>query len=169
MLATFTRYPPLCPYPIKGVDREPFERRDDKQTSRAAQGDTGCLRASDCYGLPGRLLQDLRGEPARAALARSRTTHPDRHRLQKVLTHVDADTKPCQHCDNITRGASREPSSNPMQCGAGVKATILNLAIASVAPSTSKTSRRTRINYPGPRYGPEGLARCMLPRKLPCA
>jgi len=82
--------------------------------------------------LPGPLLRDLRGGPAQGAPPRSRTAHPDRHRLWGVLTHVDAEIKSCPHCEGETRGAFPEAFSGPVQYGAGIKAYVLNLVIAQM-------------------------------------
>jgi transposase len=52
--------------------------------------------------------------------------------FEKVLTHVDAEIKPCPHCGAQARGSFPEAFSGPLQYGAGIKAYVLNLLLAQM-------------------------------------
>jgi transposase len=52
--------------------------------------------------------------------------------FEKVVTHVDAEIKPCPHCGAQARGAFPEAFSGPLQYGAGIKAYVLNLLLAQM-------------------------------------
>lgn len=52
--------------------------------------------------------------------------------FEKVLTHVDAEIKPCPQCGAQTRGAFPDTFCGPLQYGAGIKAYVLNLLLAQM-------------------------------------
>jgi transposase len=52
--------------------------------------------------------------------------------FEKVLTHVDAEIKPCPQCGAQARGSFPEAFSGPLQYGAGIKAYVLNLLLAQM-------------------------------------
>ncbi|HEY1888977.1 MAG TPA: IS66 family transposase [Steroidobacteraceae bacterium] len=52
--------------------------------------------------------------------------------FEKVVTHVDAEIKPCPHCGTEARGSFPEAFCGPLQYGAGIKAYALNLLIAQM-------------------------------------
>ncbi len=52
--------------------------------------------------------------------------------FEKVVTHVDAEIKPCQHCGTEARGSFPAAFCGPLQYGAGIKAYALNLLIAQM-------------------------------------
>lgn len=52
--------------------------------------------------------------------------------FEKVVTHVDAEIKPCPQCGVQARGPFPEGFSGPLQYGAGIKAYVLNLLLAQM-------------------------------------
>ncbi len=52
--------------------------------------------------------------------------------FEKVVTHVDAEIKPCPHCGTEARGSFPAAFCGPLQYGAGIKAYALNLLIAQM-------------------------------------
>jgi len=52
--------------------------------------------------------------------------------FEKVLSHVDAEIKPCPHCAAVTRAPFPESFCGPVQYGAGIKAYALHLLIAQM-------------------------------------
>jgi len=52
--------------------------------------------------------------------------------FEKVVTHIDAEIKPCPHCGTEARGSFPEAFCGPLQYGAGIKAYALNLLIAQM-------------------------------------
>jgi len=52
--------------------------------------------------------------------------------FEKVVSHVDAEIKPCPQCGGQTRGPFPEAFSGPLQYGPGIKAYVLNLLIAQM-------------------------------------
>jgi len=52
--------------------------------------------------------------------------------FEKVVSHVDAEIKPCPQCAALTRGPFPEAFSGPLQYGPGIKAYALNLLIAQM-------------------------------------
>ena len=52
--------------------------------------------------------------------------------FEKLVTHVDAEIKPCPQCGARARGPFPEGFSGPLQYGAGIKAYVLNLLIAQM-------------------------------------
>ncbi len=52
--------------------------------------------------------------------------------FEKLVTHVDAEIKPCPHCGTQARGSFPEAFCGPLQYGAGIKAYALNLLIAQM-------------------------------------
>lgn len=52
--------------------------------------------------------------------------------FEKVVTHVDAEIKPCPQCGQKARGVFPEGFSGPLQYGAGIKAYVLNLLLAQM-------------------------------------
>jgi transposase len=52
--------------------------------------------------------------------------------FEKVVTHIDAEIKPCPHCGTEARGPFPEAFCGPLQYGAGIKAYALNLLIAQM-------------------------------------
>ena len=52
--------------------------------------------------------------------------------FEKVVTHIDAEIKPCPHCGTQARGSFPEAFHGPLQYGAGIKAYALNLLIAQM-------------------------------------
>ncbi len=52
--------------------------------------------------------------------------------FEKVVTHVDAEIKPCPHCGTQARGSFPEAFCGPLQYGARIKAYALNLLIAQM-------------------------------------
>jgi transposase len=73
------------------------------------------------------------GEDLRQARCRG---HERRTRIdivfEKVVTHIDAEIKPCPHCRTETRAPFPETFAGPVQYGAGIKAYALNLLIAQM-------------------------------------
>ncbi len=52
--------------------------------------------------------------------------------FEKLVTHVDAQIKPCPHCGAQARGPFPEAFCGPLQYGAGIKAYVLNLLLAQM-------------------------------------
>jgi transposase len=52
--------------------------------------------------------------------------------FEKVVTHVDAEIKPCPHCGTEARGSFPAAFCGPLQYGSGIKAYALNLLIAQM-------------------------------------
>jgi len=52
--------------------------------------------------------------------------------FEKVVTHIDAQIKPCPHCGTEARGSFPAAFAGPLQYGAGIKAYALNLLIAQM-------------------------------------
>ena len=52
--------------------------------------------------------------------------------FEKVVTHIDAEIKPCPHCGTEARGSFPEAFCGPLQYGSGIKAYALNLLIAQM-------------------------------------
>lgn len=52
--------------------------------------------------------------------------------FEKVVLHVDAESKACPACQAVTRGRFPSDMKGPLQYGEGVKAYVLNLVIAQM-------------------------------------
>jgi transposase len=52
--------------------------------------------------------------------------------FEKVITHLDAEIKPCPHCGAQTKGSFPREMAGPLQYGPGIKAYVLNLLLAQM-------------------------------------
>jgi transposase len=99
---------------------EPHTRSDNTRTVETVER----IRVSACDTCG----EDLSDVPSAGCERRTRIDIV----FEKVISHVDAEIKACPHCGTQTKGAFPPDLAGPLQYGPGIKAYVLNLAIAQM-------------------------------------